>query len=276
VDLRQQLDRVNVRSVDDVRAVQVGRKVLLDPFFRRSPAPPNSDYFPFMDNRAARARYLNLTSVELMQILLAELPISEMLDGAGDNPAWAALTIQNPSGRSLGQLAVRGVLDGLDDVVQLQTRAPIALVRASAADCGAQMPLSWQLSWMGVARFTARYIDADKRTAFWNKVLPERCRARLDATALRWFHLYVAVAAQDARGMVEYGRQVFATESAEYVPLDVQYVGGVLVLGHLALGQVEQAAAVFGELPKRLPPGTEPTVELRWLEMITASRLGGR
>jgi hypothetical protein len=229
-----------------------------------------------MDNRAARARYLNLTSVELMQILLAELPISEMLDGAGDNPAWAALTIQNPSGRSLGQLAVRGVLDGLDDVVQLQTRAPIALVRASAADCGAQMPLSWQLSWMGVARFTARYIDADKRTAFWNKVLPERCRARLDATALRWFHLYVAVAAQDARGMVEYGRQVFATESAEYVPLDVQYVGGVLVLGHLALGQVEQAAAVFGELPKRLPPGTEPTVELRWLEMITASRLGGR
>ena len=272
-DLREQLERVSVRHTDDVRAVELGRKALLDPYFGTARAPVNSDYFPFMDNRAARARYLSLSASEPMQLLLSELPIAEMLADTRQDPAWKSLTIQNPSGRSIAQLAIRGVMDGLDDVVMAQTRQPIALLRSGIHDCGAQTFKLWQSSWIGIARFTARYVDTDKRAAFWSKLLPERCRARLDAKAMQWYRLLVGVSARDAAGMVEHGGALLGTMTPETAAQDTQFVAGAVVLGHLALGQVDKAAGIFADMPKQLPPGTEPTMEMRWLEAITASRL---
>lgn len=272
-DLREQLAHVYVNSLDDVRAVEVGRKAVLDPYFATSPAPANSDYFPFMDNRAGRARFLGLNATEPMQMMVSELPIAEMLADSRDDSPWASLTIQNPSGRTLGQLAMRGVMDGIDDVVLAQTRQPIALARAGAHDCGAQAFKSWQASWIGVARFTARYLDAATRSAFWNKLLPERCRERLDAHARQWYRLLVAVSAQDAAGMAEFGTQLLANAGPQTAAQDTQFAAAATVLGRLALGHTEQAADVFREMPRRLPPGTEPTLEMRWLEAITARRL---
>ncbi|HEX4985395.1 MAG TPA: hypothetical protein VFV71_04905 [Burkholderiales bacterium] len=275
-DLRDQLRHVFVNKPDDVRAVEVGRKAVLDPYFGASRAPANSDYFPFMDNRAVRARYLGLSAAEPMQLLAAELPIAEMLADDRDDSTWAALTIQNPSDRGLGQLAIRGVMDGLDDAVLMQMRLPVAVVRSGARDCGAQAPRSWESSWMAVARFAARYVDADKRRLFWGQLVPEHCRGRLSARSRLSLELFEAVSAKDAIGMVRLGGQLLATADPQFASRDTQYAAAALVLGRLALGQTGEAAEVFGELPKHLQAGTEPSTEMRWLEAITARRMANR
>ena len=135
--LRGDLKRMAVLGSDDVRARRVGGKALLDPFFGRSLAPVNSDYFPFIDNRAARARFMRQIAAEPVLLLIAELPIEAMpSDSPSGQAAWKSLSIQNPSARSLAQLVVRFVIDGQDDVVLAHMRDAVAVARMGAQDCG--------------------------------------------------------------------------------------------------------------------------------------------
>jgi spermidine synthase len=272
-ELQQRLAHIYVNSADDVRTRRLGGKALLDPFFATSLAPVNSDYFPFMDNRAARARFLALTAPEPMQILTTELPINEMLTIASPEPAWTALTSRNPFGRSKGQLIVRSVIEGIDDDALAQAREPVALARLGAQDCGAQAPKLWQSSWINVGRFVARYLDRDKAPVFWGKIVPPRCRERLGTDAQLWYRLLYAVGSRDSSAMVDHAAALLGRATPDSPESGTLYVAAALMLGHLARQEPEQAREVFEELPKRLPPGSQPSLEIRWLEAITVSKL---
>lgn len=272
-ELQQTLARIYVNNADDVRARRVGDKALLDSLFATSLAPVNSDYFPFMDNRAARARFLALTMTEPMQILVTELPINEMLTSTFPEPAWTSLTIQNPSGRSKGQQAIRSVIEGIDDVALPQARQPIAVARLGAQDCGAQAPKIWQSSWINVGRFVARYLDQEKAPIFWSKILPPRCRERLDAEAQHWYRLLNAIGSRDSGAMIDHAGALLGAATPDSPEGDTLYVAAALMLGHLARHEPELAHDVFAELSKRLPPGSPPSLEIRWLEAITVGKL---
>ena len=272
--LREDLKRMAVLSSDDVRARRVGGKGLLDPFFARSLAPVNSDYFPFIDNRAARARFMRQIAAEPVLLLMADLPIEPMLSELPPGPAaWKGLSIQNPSSRALAQLVVRMVIDGQDDVVLAHMRDAVAVARMGAQDCGAVAPGVWRSAWVNVGRFVAPYLDPDKAAAFWNKLLPSRCHERLAPDALQWYRLLNAVAARDAQAMVDQGGEMLRKSTPESPARDTSYAAGAVILGHLARLQPDRARGVWPELRERLPPGSEASMELRWLEAITIARL---
>jgi len=272
--LRQDLARMSVLTTDDVRARRVGGKAVLDPFFAGSPAPVNSDYFPFIDNRAARARFMRQMAAEPVLLLIADLPIDAMLSRPPSNvPAWRGLSIDNPSSRSLAQLVARFVIEGKDDVVLAHMRDSVAIVHMGAQDCGAAAPRIWSSAWMHVGRFVAPYLNDDKAAAFWSKLVPPRCRDRLGADAQHWFRLFTAVSERDAQAMVEHGSEILRRSTPESSPRDTLYAASATILGHLARRQPDRAREVWAELRERLPPGIEPSMELRWLEAITVSAL---
>ena len=273
-EMQKLLTRIFVNGADDVRARRVGGKTLLDPFFAISLAPVNSDYFPFMDSRAARARFLALAVPEPMQILVTELPINEMLTIAAPEPAWTPLTAQNSFGRGQAQRAIRAVIEGSDDATLLEAREPIALARLGAQDCGAQAPKLWQSSWINVGRFVARYLDQDvvQASKFWDKIVPPRCRKLQGREAQQWFHLLNAIGARDAGAMADHARELFGRATPSSPVGDTLYVAAALMLSHLARHELDQAIEVVAELPKRLPAGSQPSLEIRWLQAIALSK----
>jgi spermidine synthase len=272
--LREELKRQAVLSSDDVRARRVGGKNLLDPFIHRSPAPVNSDYFPFIDSRAARARFMKQAATEPVLLSVAELPIDAMLsDAPSEQSAWKGLSIQNPSARSLAQPVVRFVIEGQDDVVLAHMRDAVAIARMGAQDCGAVAPRMWQSAWVKVGRFVAPYLDQGRAAMFWNRLLPLRCRERLTPEAQQWYRLLSAVGARDAQAMIDHGGEIFRKSTPESPPVDTEYVAGAMILGHLARHETDLARDVWPELRKRLPPGSEPSMELRWLEAIVVAGL---
>jgi spermidine synthase len=272
--LREDLKRMFVLTADDVRARRVSGKALLDPFFRRSAAPVNSDYFPFVDNRAARARFMRQIAAEPVQLLIAELPIDGMLSGSRSEPvAWKPLAIQNPAARSLAQLVVRLVIEGRDDVVLGHMRDAVAVARLGARDCGAEVPEIWQAGWVNVGRFVAPYLERDKAEVFWSKLVPPRCRARMSRGAQQWYRLLTAVGARDAQAMIDRGGELLGQATPATPARDTFYAGAAMILGHLARQDPEGARDVWPEMRERLPPGSEPPMELRWLEAITIDRL---
>lgn len=56
--LAREMARVNITSLQELQARRVGSKCMLDSSFQSYPAPVNSDYFPFVDQNAERARFL--------------------------------------------------------------------------------------------------------------------------------------------------------------------------------------------------------------------------
>ncbi|MEO8164255.1 MAG: spermidine synthase [Betaproteobacteria bacterium] len=274
--LRDDLQRVSILSRDDVRARRVGSKELLDPFFARSTAPVNSDYFPFIDHRAARARFMGKIAAEPVLLLLSELPIDDMLSSASAGPAnWHALALQNPAERGLAQVVVRFTIEGHDDIVLGRMRDALAVARMGAAHCGRQAPLIWQAGWVNVGRLVAPYLDPDKANAFWNKLLPPHCRERLSPDAQRWYRLLTAVGKRDARAMVEYGGELLRATNAQSPARDTRYAAASVILGQLALHNLEGARDVWRELQERLPGNGQSSIELRWLEAITIARMQG-
>src|SRR5258708_528184 len=272
-ELKRRLARIYVNSADDARARRVGEKSLLDPLFATSPAPLNSDYFPFMDNRAARARFLALNVTEPMQILTTELPINEMLASVSTELPWTSLTVQNPFRRSLGQLAIRSVIEGAGDVALAPARQPIAIARLGAQDCGALAPQLWQSSWINVGRFVARYLDRDKAPLFWDKVMSPHCRERLSPDARRWYRLLNAVGSRDSGAIVDQAGEMFRSATPDVAAGDTLYVAAALMLGPLARQGPERAHAVFTQLPGKLAPASQTSPEIHWLEAISASKL---
>ncbi len=273
-ELREDLRRMGVLSSDDVRARRVAGKALLDPFFARSLAPVNSDYFPFIDNRAARARFMKQMAAEPVLLLISELPIAAMLsDSPSSQAAWKGLSIQNPSARSLAQLVVRFVIEGQDDVVLAHMRDAVAVARMGAQDCGATAPKVWQSAWVNVGRFVAPYLEPDKAGAFWNRLLPPRCRERMATQAQQWYGLLSAVGARDAQAMIDQGGEMLRRSTPDSPARDTYYAAGATILGYLARQETQRARDVWSELRERIPSGAEPSMELRWLEAITVARL---
>ncbi|MBC8006954.1 MAG: spermidine synthase [Prolixibacteraceae bacterium] len=271
--LREDLRRMGVLSSDDVRARRVAGKALLDPFFGRSLAPVNSDYFPFIDNRAARARFMKQIAAEPVLLLISELPIAAMLDSPSSRVSWQGLSIQNPSARSLAQLVVRFVIEGQDDVVLSHMRDAVAMARMGAQDCGAAAPMVWQSAWVKVGRFVAPYLEQDQAAAFWSRLLPPRCRERMSMQAQQWYRLLSAVGARDAQAMIDRGGEMLRRSTPDSPARDTYYAAGATILGYLALQETERARDVWPELRERIPSGAEPAMELRWLEAIAIGRL---
>jgi predicted membrane-bound spermidine synthase len=75
------LNRFGLRSVEDLKLIRVGTKRALDPLFAMSRIPTNSDYFPVVDQHAAKARFLKQQSMELGELGRDFVPIVRLIDG---------------------------------------------------------------------------------------------------------------------------------------------------------------------------------------------------
>jgi spermidine synthase len=56
--LRKHLERVQWFTTDDIALHEIGNRQLLEPLFLTTNSPANSDYFPYVDQHAVKARFL--------------------------------------------------------------------------------------------------------------------------------------------------------------------------------------------------------------------------
>jgi spermidine synthase len=89
--MKQQLDRVYVRHLEDLRYRFLGDQSLYNPFLARFDIRANSDYYPVLDLGAEKARYLRENVTDLLNLRLSTVPILDILYGE------TAIRTANPS-----------------------------------------------------------------------------------------------------------------------------------------------------------------------------------
>jgi predicted membrane-bound spermidine synthase len=206
--LQPMLTRLKMTDGEVVRRRAVGHWRTLGPFFAPYGSPPNSDYFPFVDQRAGKTRFTRARVDDLVELLIAPVPLLEMLDGS-HAPAAAPHAIIPTTMTDLSSTEawrLRGVVLGTSTskeplVLDNGRESAARLVRAWS-QCNSDLSFEQVLPALTLlAQATNPYLDPASATSLWRSVEATPCGRRLTPDERRWTDLFTAVAQRSAEGM---------------------------------------------------------------------------
>jgi len=265
------LARVQVQGVQDIEVRKVGTKGTWARFIRSFPVPPNSDYYPVLDQNAARTRYLGLNAQGLLGFTRAPLPALDLLSGAV--PPWQATSVSpsaffHGSKRAVVAMAIR-------DLMLRDTRSPgYAMIPAEIRE-DANRVTRWFRDCADprqepgpVARLVyisphiLPFLTPRELQALWDWLESGRCAGSLSPPERAWLDLLKAVGARDGPRMAETGRTLL--DQAQGLPPDaISYLVSVAMLGSLAQGDRAGALQLWSRYETAL--GTRDDLLLRLL-----------
>jgi len=244
-----QLKHLGITRAEELAALVIGAKRDIMPLFAPLGAPVNSDYRPYVQLEAPRARFHGSVASALSTLATAPLPILEM---AGNKPVTYLREPVPQFIRSTGlrtQSAALEVARGLlnasaDPLASVEQRAvvPLLALKRPGALCGASVSTGAIEQLHAAAELTLAKLAPDLRRALWIErrwlacapgTLAPRVRERLE--------LYSAIAARDGRNMLARGRALLEQGRAEGGDDWGRYVLLTAILGAHAAGEAEEA-----------------------------------
>ena len=248
-----QLKHLGITRAEEVTALAIGAKRDIMPLFAPLAAPVNSDYRPYVQLEAPRARFHGSVASALSTLVTTPLPILEM---ARNRPATYLresvpqyIRSTNLRAQSAALEVARGLLNAsADPLASAERRAvvPLLALKRPGALCGVAVPPGAIEQLHAAAELTLARLAPDLRRALWierrwlgcapGKLAP-RMRERLE--------LYSAIAARDGRNMLARGRALLEQGRAEGGDDWGRYLLLTAILGARAAGEAEEAQQLW-------------------------------
>ena len=271
--MRAELDRIGVQSLNDLQSRLIGDDRTLGPLFNTLPVPVNSDFFPFVDLNAPRLRFMLADAVELPRLTSLSAPVLDLL--RPDSPASATLEPSHHSSltRDLQvrrALAIRRALSSgrLDD---LDPGAAVTLlvIRTSSGERCAdpQVQNTWKTAAQNVGAMTAAYLNPSELADVWSSIRSTPCYRDASGEHKAWADLLAAVAARNAAEIVTQGTQLLERPSSLSKD-DLTYLTTVMASAYLRMGQMPQARSLLAAQWNRLDHAGELSLSLRELQAL--------
>ena len=204
----EQLERVGITRREHVAVRLIGGKRELMPYLAPLGAPVNSDFRPFVQLEAARARFANRSATATLQLSLSALPLNEMLSRR--EPVYLP---EPPPTRGAKRLALQGealefervLLDPAADPLRVENaevRALLLALKRPRALCGAE-PAQYVLDQLHTAaEFTLTRLAPERRHRIWVEPRWTGCAPEgMSAEVRQRMEVYRAIALRDAAGM---------------------------------------------------------------------------
>jgi spermidine synthase len=259
-----ELAKIGITRREHVLARRVGSKGQLAPLYAQFRPPVNSDYYPFVQLEATRARFAQGGAGAMLALANAPLPINEMLAGV-------ALTYfsGNHAGGNTGRilhlqaaLDVYGVLAEGSYPVDRNAPLPALALKQPGALCGVQ-PGKHTLDQLQLAAMQTLASLAPKlRRELWVEPRWLGCPlARASAEVRERFALYRAIAERDAPAMLARARALLEDERLVEVEWG-RFLLLTAMLGAQASGQQAEAHRLWGKHAPELTKGRAQPFEL--------------
>jgi len=269
--LGAELDHVGLRTRDDFLIRRLADKTSIDTVLALSHAPTNSDYYPYVDLNAGKARFKTEMSTLLLEFSLSALPVLEMVGIA--KPNFGRVTLQQylPRGSAieLAHIARAAVTQDAEPARPISASLDEALttLRLLRRTCDAAVADdTWEQPLHVLALSTLPYLNPEAARETLAAAVPSACAASLTESAHGWLDLYAAVAARDAQRIASEAERLLSKGEATDLPRR-RYLTAAAMLGHLASGQPKQALDIWNEYrveehPEQAPGDTHLLVAL--------------
>ncbi len=200
--LSKAMARVGISTINDLHAQEIGRKALLDPVFQQNGAPMNSDYFPFVDQHAAKARYVANRFNDMSSIVAVGLPWPGV-NFSGEHPVSDNEQVRSFEHRNYLRIGRQltayfaGRAEGPVPPTTPPSYGPATILRTKPAcqDKGAQ--LGWQVELLRVARVTIPSASAAELAPMIAFLRGQLCDSEEAKTNRQLLDLMAALAARD-------------------------------------------------------------------------------
>jgi len=256
--LKALLARIHINGLQDIRVRQIGSKKFLDPLFQSYPIAANSDYFPVLDQRVGKTKFMNTGAFSILHLAAGRipyLPFMQLLGSDGTEPAFRTTTVADDCGMTL--VARQGIslrdylLTGAfpadaaaDERVVAGIRTTAVNLRRMLDDCSA-IPENARLELLSTAA-TAMipYLTAAELQPVWNAFERSSCRAVMSAREKTFLQLVQAVSSRNFTPAAALARELLA-RGGELPQNTRQYIIGIGMLASIAGGKRAESLALY-------------------------------
>jgi len=245
--LASELQHLSINTPQDFEILRLGGKKLFDPFIAQYRAPPNSDYYPFLDQNAAQARFTGSSIKEIVDFGDAPLPIIEMLDKTFERTTTGVSYISYlPRARNTNiAMNVRDLV--LYETANEDARIPesvsrsIETVQLLMATCATVSDSDHLIdSLLNIAVTTIPYLTKEESLSIWEKFKLEKCNTDYTLTQQAWIDLFMAIIRRDAQVMADISTKLIKGQSAKnHIKFGYLLMAGML--GNLANNNKSEA-----------------------------------
>jgi len=251
--IAQSLDRIKVSGRQDLEIRKIGGKKMLDNLLQSIEIAPNSDYYPVLDQNAARARFLQSSAQELISFIYDPLPVAEMLGGEGRSFQQTEITPTRYFPKSVYAFRAMALRDYLlsgsfkatgDDVPEKLKLEALQLNRLFSA-CGS-VPEQDERTRIIFNNFFVMipHLKPEEMDLIWKKLESGSCAGNLSGSDSNLIALFKAVGRRDAGGMVAAARTLRADRQG-VAPELLKYATAAEMLGLLAQEKRQEARELW-------------------------------
>ena len=213
--MREDLSRVGIRTLDDLALRHLGSAANLNPMLQALGAPVNSDYFPYVELMAPKSRFLKSAARELPQLSIYPLPLVEMLGSKGARWHPGSLTPVKLARYTMVReaLELRSALlgEGLSEPRALER---VAKWKAQLGNCAALDRDASLAAVHEAALATLAFLDAESLRPLWRQPPWLPClEGRSPQSVQQRLDLYRAIAERDAAAMLAAARGALESPS---------------------------------------------------------------
>ena len=252
-EMSRDLAALGYRSLADLEMSRVGSRRALEPLFRSGIYPANSDYFPMIDTRAAKARFMRESASELAGISRGFVPFAGLFsrdarfDPAMLDPSWKIVN-QTAAGAVTAKLswqaflaADEAAITGIEPRLWLQLR----MLRDGLADC-ARRPGLWVDLVEDLYRTTIPYLDAASHRALRARISGSRCYGQLPAVERDRLDMLDAMALRESGRAGLLAEKLLAADR-DWAKADKSQYLFIAVSGRLTSGDIDGAKAQWAK-----------------------------
>jgi spermidine synthase len=254
-DMARDLAKLDVKSERDMIVRKIVQRDALVPFLNRSQVPTNSDYFPYVDLNAGRARYKKSQSNFFGSLMSPPLPVVEMLaggrldqDGITSVPFLTRVQAYENALWIYRNLVEKEALDELgnagSDMPHMMLYSSTVLRDAIQSCSLDRTPQRFRFSMFDIMSITLPFLDAEQGVALVDAFADTDCAVARDVETILWFDLFRAVASRDAATMSSGSRLLLADEVGTPSILH-DYLVSAAMLGDIVAGRLDDAGAIW-------------------------------
>ncbi len=292
-ELAAELARVDVRGVEDLRVRRIGSKRFLAPFFDSFPVPANSDYFPLVEQRAAKTRFLGVNAMDFLELSIEPLPLADMLGGtppSEDAPALSrcaahARVLQVKIAESIREFLLSGRFDPAYDTIVADTDEATSAFHGQyreAKESAARVEQLFFSEWpqgdpnrrvyfFNAAMKTFPYLHPSEAAPIWRRLESGPGSRTLSPVERDYVTLFKAIGERDAASMKDAATRLLETER-DISPARLRYVLAAALLANVADGTPDEAARLWSQYRWLVSPSGQPDVVFRALLSQVPSR----
>ncbi len=252
-DLAKELSRLGFRNADDLERRRLAGRATIRTLFSPHSTPANSDYFPVVDNLAARARFKATYADHLPRLQLAPVPIVEILERRAPllsppSPELQPVSTEASARETDAQQIYTFVMayDGATSQAALRSlpMAPqvgvLTLIMQDCADAKG-VEANWD-SVIAVAAAVNPSLLSRQTDALWRRIAGSKRIARMSPERMDWVELFAAVGRRDAQRMASLSDRLLpgAATAAE-----TEYLVAAGATGFLGMHDIDRARQIL-------------------------------